>query len=250
MTDEDETPPPVLSAVDIAVHTGGAVWKEGAGCRRGIELASLYPEVDPRSIAATISIPESNELDTTPATMLAEIQCATRRGWVSLPYDSPAFYGINTLVAWTLSAGSLGRDYTPYFGIRHGTDYERLDRAFERLQSRYERADADAQFTERVRPREAATSLGRVLATLGVPIEPPTEGTTLPAYLHDCPPPLQRAFSHTYLNNRARYSEGKLPACERRSPVFRRELGAFLSHTEASLASDTESLVRENDRLD
>lgn len=239
MTHEEKPSSLVLSPIDIAVHTGGVAWGEGERWRRGIELASMDSKVDTRSVASTVPLSVSDRSYTT---MVAEIQQATRKGWVELPYDSVAFYGINTLVAWALSAGYLAADYTPYFGIQHGTDYERLDSAFERLQSQYEPAGATTQFRQQVRPREAASSLGRVLATLGVPVGQPTDRTTLPAYLSECPHSLQRAFSHTYLNNRVHYDDAKPPACERQSPVFRRELAAFLSRVDEPMISEDYSI--------
>ncbi len=231
MIREGEMSTPVLTAIDIAAHTGTACWLDVEGYRRGVELAASHPDVDPDSIAAMVALPEADggdgpETPTAPA-MLAEIQRAARRGWVDLPYDSPAFQGLNKLVAWALSAGRVAPDYTPTFEVRHGTDYERLDRAFDRLDCHYE--PVNGATTRRVRPREAATALGRVLVTLGVPVGEPGEKTALPEYLATCPPSLGRAFAHTYLNNRTSLADP--PACERNSPAFCRALAAFLSRT-------------------
>ncbi|MCL7418155.1 MAG: hypothetical protein M8354_09990 [Halalkalicoccus sp.] len=232
MIHESELSPPAVTALDIATRTGAAAWLETEGYRRGIELAATHPDVDPTSIVSMVTLPEADgreETDgITPAAMLAEIQRAARRGWMDLPYESPAFQGLNKLVAWALSAGGVEADYTPVFEVGHGTDYERLDRAFERLGCDYEVIEGAAS-TCRVRPREAATTLGRVLVTLGVPAGKPNPLTTLPAYLAECPESLRRAFAHTYLNNRR--SSVDPPAPERNSPAFRRALAAFLTRT-------------------
>ncbi|MDL5360628.1 hypothetical protein [Halalkalicoccus sp. NIPERK01] len=233
-----------MRAVDIATRTGASVWLETEGYRRGIELAVAHPDVDPDSIASMVTLPEAdgrNEPDAiAPAAMLAEIQRAARRGWVDLPYESPAFQGLNKLVAWALSAGGVESDYTPFFEVGHGVDYERLDRAFERIGCDYEAVGGSAS-TPRVRPREAATTLGRVLVTLGVPIEEPSALTTLPAYLAECPEPLRRAFAYTYLHNRR--SSAEPPAPERNSPAFRRALAAFLTRTLDAPATVTDGRV-------
>lgn len=230
---------PAVTAVDVVSRTAAGGWLE-TDYRSGVELAATHPEIDPESIAAAFS--EGVETDICPITMVAEIQRAARRGWIDRPYESPAVRGINRLVAWIFSAGYITAEYTPYFGVRHGTDYERLDRAFDRLRCRYEPVGSDGERRRCVRPREAATALGRVLATLGAPVGPPTERTTLPTYLTECPTSLREAFACTYLNNRVRYTGSKRPACERRSPAFRRELAAFLTRIDddPTTASDGE----------
>ncbi|WP_238532754.1 hypothetical protein [Halalkalicoccus jeotgali] len=220
--------PRAVTAFDVASHTGPAAWLDSEGYRRGIELAVAHPEVEPDAIASMVALPADATADgCSPATMVAEIQRAARRGWLDVSYDSPAFAGLNKLVAWALSAGGVEADYTPFFEVGHGTDYERLDRAFERIGCGYEPVCGGAP--HRVEPREAATALGRVLATLGVPVGDPNTLTTLPAYLSECPDSLRRAFAYTYLNSRDRAATA--PAPERNSPAFRRALAAFLTRT-------------------
>lgn len=232
MTRESHGPMPPLSPVDIAARTAGSHWQEVDAYWRGAELAASCPDDDLDSIISLLDPAKLSDERATdsqsPASMLAEIQRIARRGWIDLPYESPAFYGLNKLVAWVLSAGYITTDYTPYFGIRHGADYERLDCAFDRLQCQYELSGTADQPPRCVRPAEVATALGRVLAVLGTPVGLPTKRTTLPSYLSECPIALQEAFAYTYLNNRAQYSEPDRPSCEERSPAFRRELGAFL----------------------
>lgn len=229
---------PVVTAVDIATQTGASVWLDTEGYRRGIELAVAHPDVDPASIASVVALPETDGSDATPPTvMLAEIQRAARRGWVDLPYESSAFQGLNKLVAWALSAGGVDPDYTPFFEVSHGVDYERLDRAFERIGCDYEAVGGSTSAC-RVRPRETATALGRVLVTLGVPVGEPSVLTTLPAYLAECPEHLRRAFAYTYVHNRR--SSAEPPAPERNSPAFRRALAAFLTRTTGESATVTD----------
>lgn len=225
MIDENGAVSPPLTAIDIAVRTGTDGRVEADAYRHCIELAATYPEIDPESLVATLSGTVESDIGST--TMVVEIQRAARQGWVGLPYHSPKFQGLNKLVAWALSAGHVAPDYVPSFEIRHGSDYERLDRAFDRLGCEYEPVDESPR---RVRPTEMATTVGRILVTLGVPVGEPNVRTTLPEYLSDCPDSLRREFAYTYLNNRTRSADSYPPACEQRSPSFRRELAAFLTH--------------------
>lgn len=239
MLHENDRSPPVVRAVDVAVRTDGSVWGEIEGHRRGVELAATHPDVDPTSIASMLPVCEDGAAGgngSEPAAVLREIQQAARRGWIDCPSESSVFQGCNKLVAWVFSAGYITVGYTPYFAVRHGTDYERLDCAFARLRCGYELVNEG--LVRRVRPDATPTALGRLLATLGAPVGPPTGRTTLPDYLADCPPSLRRAFVYTYLNNRALYPEGAVPVCERASPQFRRELTALLARTTREAAAD------------
>lgn len=246
MLHEEDRSLPVVRAVDVAVRTDGSVWGEVEGHRRGVELAATHPEVDPGSIASMIRVDEDGAAGgngSEPTAILREIQRAARRGWLDCPPESPVFQGCNKLVAWVFSAGYITTEYTPYFAVRHGTDYERLDCAFARLRCGYELAGEGS--VRRVRPDVAPTALGRLLATLGAPVGPPTERTALPDYLADCSPSLRRAFVYTYLNNRAQYPPGEVPACERDSSRFRRELMALLARTTREAAADGATVMFE-----
>lgn len=217
----------VLTPGNIATRTGATDNRETDGYRFGVELASRHPEIDPESLAEMLSLSAGADADI--RSTIADVHRAVRQGWTDLTYESSTFRGLNKLVAWIFSAGYVTRGYTPYFEIRHGADYERLDRAFDRLQCGYEPDGVGAYPPWRARPKEAATALGRVLVTLGAPLGPPTERTTLPGYLDECPEPVRNEFAYTYLNNRTQYPGAERPNCERQSPTFRREIGTVLT---------------------
>lgn len=213
-----------LTAVDIAIRTGPAEWFDP----EGYQSEGVPTRIGKLSSGKGSANPEETEAIDHPAAVITEIQRATQRGWVNIQYGSPAFQGLNVLVAWVLSAGRIEHDYTPIFEIRHGIDYERLDRAFDRLGCEYTSLNGPKPH---VQPSEAAITLGRVLVTLDVPRGEPDARAVLPSYLSECPDPLRRTFARTYLNNRARRAGSDPPATERHSPAFRRALAAFLTQT-------------------
>lgn len=223
-----------LTAADVAIRTGPTDWSDPEEYLPEDALTALE-EFDSDTDGAD---PKVTDVIDHPAAVIMEIQQATQRGWVDIRYGSPAFQGLNILVAWLLSAGRIERDYTPVFEIRHGTDYERLDRAFDRVGCEYTRLDGPRL---RVRPGEASATLGRVLVTLGVPRGEPDTRTVLPSYLSECPDPLRRTFARTYLNNRARRADSDPPAPEQRSPAFRRAMAAFLTQTTGERVKAAES---------
>lgn len=133
------------------------------------------------------------------------IRVAEEAGWLDAEIDSPAFRGLNVLVAWVLSGGSIGRDgFVPTFVaanehadvLHRAADLVGISLETSQSQDRYDGAE--------FRPTDAGSVLGRVLHVLGAPLgrKNRTTDLTLPAYLDDAPDTLVREFTATYVVNR------------------------------------------------
>ncbi|WP_331233292.1 hypothetical protein [Natronorarus salvus] len=224
---ETDLSPRAVCPLSVACRLGGERWRRSRDRRSLVEFVSENPDVDLDSLdgLSTISVTDG---DADPGEVLETVRAIASAGLLPLTYDDDRFEGLNRLVAWLLSAGHVeSSSHVPYFEIHHGMDYERLDRAFVRIGHGYERAEATSNGSSVVRPREAASALGRVFLTLGVPEGPHSSARRLPPYLERCPPPLRTTFAHVYLNNRGREREGAIEVVEEGPEDYRRALAAL-----------------------
>ncbi|MDR5657731.1 hypothetical protein RH831_11150 [Halodesulfurarchaeum sp. HSR-GB] len=156
------------------------------------------------------------------------IQAADSRGWLSLTYDSPVFeQGLNNLVAWILSGGSIARNFEPHFAVGRAEDADLLSDFFSEISNEYQISDRPMKRADEAVPSENGAVLGRVLHILGVPTGEKAQQTlSLPSYLHQAPKPIIKKFAGVYINNRGTKgrSQNILKMREKRNDEYLDEL--------------------------
>lgn len=176
-----------------------------------VEFEVAYPEAGASAIATLADLPVGRVrpwLDGSRPNCVRGLEAAEAHGWVDVDPTSDTLRGLNALVAWVFSGGSIATDtWTPYFRVEGGGDRELLDAAagLAGVELDFTRAATDARAQE-MRPVEHGSVLGRVLSVLGAPRGHKTKATglELPAYLDQVPRPVAREFVQVVLHNRAR----------------------------------------------
>lgn len=213
-------------------------WVRVEEYQRVIKYAAEYPSKKSAAVASALDLPRSRirlwvDSDGMPDPMRG-IQVCESHGWFDIEYATPPFTGLNVLVAWTFSGGSINQSFVPYFTIEHGHS-DILTTAFDHVGVGYTtlREDSDGRATE-IRPAEDASALGRLLVALGAPRGEKNSDArlTLPQYLDDAPFVTRLDFARTYLHNRGvvRTDRENQPIQfrEERSDQYRTELHSFL----------------------
>jgi hypothetical protein len=224
---ESDRSSPAVCPLSVACRVGCDRWRRSRDRRALVEFISENPGVDIDSLdgLSTLAITDGGVAE--PVEVLETVRTVASTGLLPLSYDDDRFEGLNTLVAWLLSAGTVDpSSHVPYFEVSHGIDYERLDHAFARIGSTYETCERTADGAI-VRPRESAPALGRLFLTLGVPEGTQTAVLRVPPYLEGSPPSVRATFVHVYLNNRGRERDGTIVVVEDRSDPFREELASL-----------------------
>lgn len=215
-------------------------WERVEEYQRVLEFTGEHPNKGSAAVASAVELPRGRirpwiDDDARPDPVRG-VQIAEEHGWLDLEWTEPPFTGLNVLVAWIFSGGSIEAEwFVPLFALDDSGADERLERAFQAIGLEYEllREDATNRATE-ARPTEAASVLGRLLHALGAPVGAKNRDTalTLPDYLEDSPYPVRLPFGRTYVQNRqtARPDRPNTPVqiAEERSPAYRRQLVAFL----------------------
>jgi len=215
-------------------------WERVEEYQRVLEYTGTHPNKGSAAVSSALELPRERirpwvDGDARPDPARG-VQTAEELGWLDLAWEQPPFTGLNVLVAWIFSGGSLNRNVVPYFALGDAGAHERLDEAFADLGIEYEllREDASNRATE-ARPAEAASVLGRLLHALGAPLGTKNRETdlSLPTYLDDAPYPIRLAFARTYVQNRQTPRPDRpntpIQIAEERSPAYRQELIAFLA---------------------
>lgn len=219
---------------------------------RVLDYAASNPSLGDSAISTRLDLPRSRIRewlrDDEPARpdCVRGIDAAESRGWVNVDPRDRTFYGLNILVAWIFSGGSINeRHHVPTFVLGGWNAEERLEDAFEKVGVGFQiiREDTQRQATEG-RPTEHSAVLGRVLTTLGAPIGPKKDvrGLTLPAYLSQVSTDLRFDFARTYVANRGYFHEdkGTISFAEERSDRYLQELAGFLSDVSGAPVTTSE----------
>ena len=222
-----QTPPALVGAPALArtydARAYDDAWSLVEDYFSVLDHQAQHPEQGSTAVSNALELPRSRVrswLDGAVPDPVRGIQRAEARGWLNAGIRSQRFRGLNVLVAWVFSGGSIGGQwFVPRFAV-DGTDEEaRIDRAFEAVGVDYDfvRSTSAHRATE-YRPVEDGAVLGRVLSVLGAPVGPKNarSAIALPAYLESATDTVRREFAATYLANRGQRSA-------RRSTVTFRE---------------------------
>lgn len=236
-----------MATIGIADVTGPAVartyshpsysdpWECVEDYLRVAEYATTHPEQGSTAVANALDLPRGRIrpwLDGAKPDAVRAIEVADARGWLTPETGSPVFRGLNALVAWIFSGGSISREtYAPYFVADSRRDRELLRWAASIVGVELDiTRPGGGRRAQEHRPKEHASVLGRVLVILGAPIGEKNvqSDLTIPPYLMDAPRKSKMEFAAVYLRNRANpIATGPIRFREERSRQFLESLAQF-----------------------
>lgn len=214
-------------------------WECVQDYRSVLDYRTANSQAGASKIARSLELPRSRVrpwLNGSTPDPVRAIQAAEKHEWLEPDFSDRTFKGLNVLVAWILSGGSLNSNYVPQFAISGEDDERRIDAAFEAVGVDYDfLRGGDLQRATEYRPLEDASVLGRVLWVLDAPLGRKNEDARirLPNYLADAPRRIRQDFVATYLNNRGHVSEdnGVLRFREDRSDQYLHDLAELIHET-------------------
>lgn len=178
------------------------------------------------------------------------LEAARQHGWLPVEPGDPVFRGLNVLVAWNLSGGSITKGtFVPQWTVNADDDRAILDRAAELANTILDttRAVSAAKTTE-LRPARDASVLGRVLYVLGVPAGPKNaeQPDGVPDYLEDASEQIRREFVQTYVHTRGQVRDDSsgIQLTEERSAGYRESLAALFEAVTGEAVSVSGPTVR------
>lgn len=209
------------------------------------------PQVGPSKIANALDLPRSRVrpwLNGSTPDPVRAIQAARERGWLDMEFNDRTFQGLNVLVAWILSGGSLNSNFVPQLAVSDEQDERRVDAAFDAVGVEYDfLRGGDSQRATEYRPIEEASLLGRILRVLDAPLGRKNEEAriVLPHYLADAPRTIRQSFIRTYLNNRGHLNDnnGVLRFREDRADRYLQSLASLIHETTGERVSVSEKNV-------
>lgn len=177
-------------------------------------IAHEYENPSSTAIADYLTLPRGRVkpwLGDTKPDCVRGLEAARQHGWIGVDTDSRVFRGLNVLLAWIYSGGSISKDtYTPYFVVDDEADEAILHEAGElaNVVLDFTRSAQSARAVE-LRPTRDGSVLGRVLSVLQAPVGEKNEAsvTGLPDYLAGVDESLAREFVQTYVHNRGQHRE-------------------------------------------
>jgi len=141
------------------------------------------------------------------------LEKAEGKGWIEIEIDTELFRGLNVLVSWIYSGGSISkRNLVPYFVIDDEEDRELLERVGDVVGVEFRKSrEASVKRSAELVPQDLSTTLGRVLKVLGAPVgrKHGEKNMRLPTYLDKAPGVVGREFLKIYFRNRGAESRGK-----------------------------------------
>jgi hypothetical protein len=214
-------------------------WERVKEYQRVLDYAAKHPEQKSQAISTGLDLPRERirswvDADGRPDPVRT-VQTAEDHGWLDLDWRCTPFSGLNQLVAWVFSGGSVSKNYTPRFAFDNETDRSRVAAAFNELGIGYRVIEREESRAPEVEPTAAARTLGRLLVVLGAPQGGKSReaSLTLPAYLDDAPDRTRLQFAQTYVRNRAvarpDLDETPVQFKEQRPESYRSELKRFLA---------------------
>lgn len=209
-------------------------WECVEDYQRVLEYTGARPDAGSTAVASALDLPRSRIrpwMDGTRPDCVRAIQIAESRGWLSDDMSSPVFRGLNVLLAWIFSGGSLNSDwYVPSFVVDDEGGTEVLERAADLVDVELEStSSANGHRTVELRVVEHASVLGRVLHLLGGPVgeKNADSDVDLPSFLASAPETVRREFTSIYVSNRGTVLEdrnGAVRVKEERSRRYLRSL--------------------------
>lgn len=184
-------------------------WQAVEDHQRVLDYAARNPSAGSTAIANRFDLPRGRVrpwLDGSMPDAARAVQTAEQLSWIDVGPESDTFRGLNVLVAWVFSGGSILRgNWTPYFSVDSDGDERILDAAAELVGVTldFTRSGESGRGRE-LRAVEHGPVLGRTLVVLGAPRGEKSErlDIRLPAYIETAPERVRREFVQVYLNNR------------------------------------------------
>jgi hypothetical protein len=233
-------------------YDSGTGWETVTQYREATRLREENPNMARAEISRRVGRPASAirgwlAEDKTPR-VVTGLQTAHQRGWIDVNAESERFRALNQLVAWIYSGGGMSVDtFAPHFSVDDPLALGVLGNALRWLNIDYRCREPDSEEGHvEVVPSEGASVLGRVLTVLGAPrgVKAAQDSLSLPAYLSDVDPDLQRDFARIYLLNRGRHltDEDTVEVHSMPSAAFARKLKTFFdSVTSAEMTIGTQN---------
>lgn len=228
-------------------------WKAVEEYRAVMDYAGNNPDAGSTAVANRFELPRSRVrpwLDGSRPDCVRGLQTAEAHGWVDVAPDSDVFRGLNVMLAWIFSGGSiLNETWMPYWVADDELDRDLLERAaaLVGVELDWTRSADDGRARE-LRPIEDASVLGRVLVVLGAPRGEKNEANdvTLPSYLETEPVRVGQEFVQVYFRNRGRTLDGEdlLRLPETRSGRYVQSLVALVRRLTGELVSASGTDVR------
>lgn len=211
---------PLVPAPAFARTYAARVYDDAYQAVEDYRAAMAYHEAHPdrgtRSIAREFDLPTGRVqawLDGSRPNPVRGLEVAEARGWIDPDPHGDTMAGLNVLVAWTVSRGSITADtWTPLFVVVDAADRAILQAAAASagVELDYSRAASDDR-TQELRPVSGGSVLGRVLHLLGAPRGEMTaaDGPAVPTYLDVVPEARTRDFLQVFFHTLGAAHEGR-----------------------------------------
>lgn len=211
-----------------------------------------HPDIGTRPVARYFNLPRGRVgpwLGDSKPDPVRGIEAAEEHGWVNVDPGSDTFRGLNVLVAWVFTGGSIAKKtFVPMFIVKDHRDVPFLTKAavLAGVDLDFTRKTASPRSQE-MRPVEHPSILGRVLTVLGAPTGEKRDGATirLPDYLHHVHDNLAQEFLQTVLHNRSQQQDGTevIVFAESRDPLYLRSVARLVRRLTGERATVSEGNV-------
>lgn len=193
-------------------------WDRVEAYQRVLKYTAKHPSKGSAAVASALDLPRPMlrrwvDQEAVPY-VVQGIQTAEENGWLPMDFQSETFQGMNVLVSWVFSSGSIHKDrFSAQFVVDDNSDRHRLRSAFDRIG--VDEVEPDKPGTGLRGTTLSATPhgsiLGRILHVLGAPLgsEKHSDDIRLPPYLDYAPTKIRRGFARTYALNRKREYDGQ-----------------------------------------
>ena len=191
-------------------------WEAVEDYQEYLEVSARNPQSGSSALSSKMEMPRGrirswmNGSKPDPARAVA---VAEERDWFTDDPHSQTFRGLNRLVAWIFSGGSINDLFVPQFAVDDPTSMARVTDALDAvgIDHRLQRENEQGRATEVV-PTDHGSVLGRALVVMGAPQGQKAEQSnlSLPIYLDDAPERVRREFVDVYLRNRASRQDDRL----------------------------------------
>lgn len=226
-------------------------WEAVEDFRAVQTYAEGHPSAGSTAVARRFELPRSRVrpwLEGSRPDCVRGLQTAEAHGWVDVAPGDDVFRGLNVMLAWIFSGGSiLNETWVPYFVSDDEADRRLLDRAaaLVGVGLDFTRSGASGRARE-LRPLEDASVLGRVLTVLGAPRgeKDGASGIALPGYLEAAPDRVGQEFVQVYLRNRGQVRDsGVIHSREDRPDAYLRSVASLMRRLTGEAVSVAEQNV-------
>lgn len=213
-------------------------WECVQDYQRVLEYTGGKPNKGSTAVSSALNLPRSRVrpwMEGSRPDAVRAIMVAEDKGWVNFHRNREIFRGLNVLVAWIFSGGSIIQDnYSPLFVVDNPNQRDLLDITGGILGVEFEfTREGEGMRSDEMSPNKHGTVLGRVLHCLGGPVGDKNEKnpSSIPEYLAEADSIIARDFITVYVINRGTIvpeRNGAIQLSEVRSPLFRRSLANLI----------------------